>query len=99
MSGYAQLVAEHQRIAILQALDAAPAYRSNQVLLQAFLESVGLPTSSDIVRTQLSWLAEQQLVHVDESGGVTMATLSERGSDVAHGRATVPGVKRPTPRR
>lgn len=99
MSSYAQLVAEHQRIAILQALDAAPGYRSNQALLQSFLDAVGLPASVDMVRTQLAWLVEQHLVTTDDSAGVTMASITERGCDVAQGRATVPGVKRPTPTR
>ncbi len=48
---------------------------------------------------QLAWLAEQGLVENDDMGGLVVATLTQRGADVAQGRVTVPGVKRPTPRR
>jgi hypothetical protein len=50
------------------------------------------------VRSEIAWLAEQGLATSDElPGGLLVATLTERGSDVASGRASVPGVQRPNP--
>lgn len=40
-------------------------------------------------------LKEQGLVMVEDIGTVLVARLTERGADVAAGRAIVPGVKRP----
>jgi hypothetical protein len=45
----------------------------------------------------LAWLAEQGLLTTKATGDVVVATLLARGVDVAGGRATVPGVKRPLP--
>ena len=51
-----------------------------------------------MVRGQIDWLAEQQLVTVENLRGFYVVTLTSRGQDVAEGRARVAGVKRPRPR-
>lgn len=44
------------------------------------------------------WLAEQGLVRTEElEAGVLVAAITERGLDVAGGRAVVPGVRRAPP--
>ncbi len=85
----AQSIEERRRRVILHILDAA---RANESILQTALDRVGLATSRDGVRTSLSWLAEQGLVHVEDVDGLTVAALTRRGLDVAEGRARVPGV-------
>ncbi|MBA1271684.1 ArsR family transcriptional regulator, partial [Pseudomonas carnis] len=51
--------------------------------------------SRDQVKTEMHWLAEQGAVTVADVGPVLVATLTERGQDIAAGRARVPGIKRP----
>jgi len=70
----------------------------NESLLTDLTESYGFTPSRDRVRTELAWLAEQGLVTLDE-GNIIIAKLTERGADVARGRVTVPGIKRPSPGR
>ncbi len=93
---FAKLIAEDQRFIILRVLSEDAGYSHNEYVIQAALEQLGHHISADAVRTQAAWLAEQGLVTVKESG-VLIATLTQRGDDVAQGRVTVPGVKRPRP--
>ncbi len=95
---YAEHHSKHVRIALLKALEAAPACRWNSSILQAALHDVGLTVTRDQVKTELAWLAEQGLITTTEAGDLVVATLTERGADVAGGRTVVPGVQRPTPR-
>ena len=98
MTSYADHFAAHLRLTFLRVLDGAPACRANSSILQSAAHDLGLDASRDQVRTELAWLAEQRLVTVEEIGHLVVATLTERGGDVAGGRATVPGVQRPTPK-
>lgn len=95
MTKYAQYLAEDRRLVILRILSEMPAYRANSGVIYTVLSSWGHEPSRDQVKTDLRWLEEQQLLTVEEVGSVLLATLSERGADVAAGRAVVPGVKRP----
>jgi Fe2+ or Zn2+ uptake regulation protein len=89
-----------RRLVILRLLEQAPGYAANDSILHSGLEHVGHRCSRDQVRTDLAWLAEQGLVEVEMLPGakIVVATIVARGLDVANGRATVPGVKRPSPR-
>jgi hypothetical protein len=62
------------------------------------LDKYGHNISRDLVVSHLTWLQEQALLTLENVGGIQVATLSARGEDVAAGRATVPGVKRPRAR-
>jgi hypothetical protein len=98
MSTFADLVAEDRRLAILRFLASDADFSLNDSILQTALGSIGHGVSRDVVRTDLSWLAEQGLVKVDTVlETVHVAHLTARGGEVAAGRAVVPGVKRPSP--
>ena len=97
MSTFADLVTADIRLVILRCLNEDPGYDLNESMLQSMLEAMGHNVSRDRVRTELAWLAEQGLVTVTVVMSVQVATLTQRGADVATGRATVPGVKRPRP--
>ena len=88
-------LAEDRRLVILRVLLESAAFTANEYILQRMLESFGHVVSQDRLRTELAWLREQDLVTVDVAGGVHIAKLTSRGDDVAHGRTTQPGVKRP----
>lgn len=88
---------EHVRITVLRLLESQPDYRLNNSLLCDGCASMGLAVTRDGMRTQLSWLKEQGLVTVvDMTPSLAVARLTERGLDVATGRARVPGVKPPS---
>ena len=91
--------ARHVRLAILRLLHEAPGYALNSSILTDAVGALGLAATRDQVRSEIAWLAEQRLVTSDElPGGLMVATLTERGADVADGRAHVPGVQRPMPK-
>lgn len=95
---YQQHFAQHLRIALLRLLNEAPACRANSSILATAAQHLGLSASRDTVKTQLAWLDEQGLVTTEDMNGLVVATLTERGCDVAEGRSVAPGVARPTPR-
>ncbi|MDD4457865.1 MAG: ArsR family transcriptional regulator [Syntrophotalea acetylenica] len=95
---YAELIAADIRLVILRALAEDDGYSHNESVLQSVLEVFGHDCSRDRIRTDLNWLAEQGLITVRDAAGYLVATLTGRGGDVAAGRVTVPGVKRPRPR-
>lgn len=97
---YGNHFSAHVRLAILKFLAAQPGHRANDSILTSILPDVGLTATRDQVRTELAWLAEQRLVVQEEPGPMKLIIIdiTERGLDVAAGRAAVPGVQRPAPR-
>lgn len=92
------LLTQDQRLVILRALVEMPGYEANESILHTVVGEFGHSISRDTVRAHLAWLDEQGLVSLREVAGIRIARLSERGGDVAAGRAHVPGVKKPSPR-
>lgn len=99
--GLAEILAADRRLCVLRFLAEDRDYTLNESLIQDTLSLVGHAVSRDAVRTELAWLKEQGLVTTQQemlgSKPLVIATLTERGADVAAGRAEVPGVKRPAP--
>src|SRR3546814_8407851 len=99
MSEFADFMGEHVWLSVLRLLDGAPGYAANDSILTQGVEQLGLSCTRDQMRGHLSWLQEQRLVNlIRPAAGVTVATLTERGSDVASGRSHIPGVQRPAPK-
>jgi hypothetical protein len=95
MTHYAEFLREDIRLVILRLLSEMVTYRANSSVLTMALDSYGHTLSRDQVKTELHWLAEQSVLTLSDVGPVLVATLTERGQDVAAGRARVPGIKRP----
>lgn len=95
---YSEHFSQHLRIAILKVLNSAPSCRANSSILHSAVDELGLTATRDLIKTELAWLKEQGLVYLVEAGDMLVATLRERGQDVADGRTIVPGVRRPSPR-
>lgn len=95
MADFAQYLREDMRLVLLRILNELPEYRANSSVLTTALDRLGHAATRDQVRTELAWLQEQSLVTTEDVGPVVVAALTERGSDVARGRARVPGIKRP----
>lgn len=96
-TSYADLIDSDIRLVILRALCQDPGYSHNEMILKDILYAIGHKVSTDKLRAQLFWLAEQGLVRIDSIADLMVATLTARGADVAAGAATCPGVKRPRP--
>lgn len=98
MTNFQDTITADRRLSLLLVLKETPGYTANAFLLRDAIDSIyGHSASVDQVRTDLAWLGEQGVVTVRVAGEVTMATMTQRGADVAAGRANVPGVKRPLP--
>lgn len=98
MSDYVEHLIEHCRTAVLRFLASAPEYTANDSMLHGAVTSIGVAVTRAQLRTALAWLRDQDLVKLDEAQGLMIARITEAGADVAAGRTTVPGVKRPSPR-
>ncbi len=92
---FADILRHELRIKLLQILLEMPRYYSNSTLLCAIAQREGHETTRDQVKGELRWLSEQGLARLTEADSVLVATLTERGQDVAEGRARVAGVARP----
>lgn len=97
MMKFSEFEAHDRRLVMLRGLAHANGYRAAATLLRKYCESVGHRVSADRFDVDLAWLAEQDLVHVAEELGTRIATLTQRGLDVANGAAAVSGVSRPEP--
>lgn len=99
MKTFAERLREDRRLVLLRLLVEQNAYRANSSVLHAGLHHLGVAASRDDVMTDLCWLRDQSLLSLEEVvAGVSVATLSARGKDVAEGHALVYGVSRPSPR-
>ena len=94
---FADYLRQDQRLVMLRILSELPQYRANSSVITSLLGEFGHHPSRDQVKAELAWLGEQGLVKVEDIGSVLVVTLTERGADVAAGRASVPGVKKPGP--
>lgn len=98
MTDYRTHVDEDRRLVILRFLQEAQAFQLNESVMQSMLEQIGHSVSRDQIRTDFAWLKEQGLVITDDfHGRVHVAQITVRGSEVARGMVTVPGVKKPAP--
>lgn len=89
-----EMLDQQSRLVILRSLLECRG-EANESMLQSCLDVYGIKVSRDEVRANLSWLADSGLIEVEHVGECMVATLTGRGSDVAEGRAIVPGVKKP----
>ena len=97
---FAERVRQECRLQILLGLAEASEYTATEGPLHAHLVQCGLSCSHAALRTLLAGLDESGLVVTQRAGGelgVTLATITENGLDVAAGRSIVPGIARPRP--
>lgn len=88
---------EQMRLDILQILYSDIDYAMNELVIARAIETQGYQPSADKLRSEYLWLEEQGLVVIDTAGKVRVLKLTQRGSDVAQGRAIVHGIPRPRP--
>lgn len=96
---YRDFMTEDRRLAELRFLAEDNDYSLNDSVMQTALGEIGHGASREVIWADFAFLAELGLITVEKplDGRVTVARLTARGEDVARGRATVPGVKKPRP--
>jgi hypothetical protein len=95
-----EVIARDRRLAILRFLHDAPGCEMNTSMLRSALDAIGHAVSRDTVEADVCRLCDKELVAVErlENLPVTVVTITERGMEVAQGKAHDPDVKKPTPR-
>lgn len=88
---------EDRRLVLLRLLAEDNDYRINSSILQQSLDLYGHSVSRDKLHAEIHWLQEQDLVTYEQLNSVMVVTLTQRGLDIAQGRSSTPGVKRPGP--
>lgn len=88
---------EQRRFYILKSLMASANYRMSDVLLQTCLNRVGIGVPLAVIKRDLAWLKDLELLATEDVGGMTMALLRKEGKEVAEGLLEVPGIARPEP--
>lgn len=95
------VITADQRLALLQALVACN-NDANQNILQTCLAQYGHSIGMDLVRNHMLWLEEHGLVRINRldagASELFVATITQRGLDVANGLSVVDGVKKPNPK-
>ncbi|WP_181443492.1 ArsR family transcriptional regulator [Porphyrobacter sp. YT40] len=84
-----------QRLAVLQLLADQPSGSANDASLCEALNALEHIVSRDRMRELLFWLQGQGAVHLLDrrmESGLVVATLTERGHDIARGRSRIAGV-------
>lgn len=92
-----QVLQQDRRLVILRILNESAGYTANESILDSSLDAIGHRVSRDVVKAELSWLEEQGLLSLQTVINTQVATITQRGIDVAEGQAKHPGVKRPRP--
>jgi hypothetical protein len=102
MSFAAVVTADRRRDILRLLMQAPPHFQANARVIHRGLVADSLfPPSLDQVNGDIAWLAEQLLIKTETlrvgDQSVLLATLLQRGKDVAQGFAIVPGVAEPEP--
>ena len=95
MPNFAEYLRRDIRLLILRILAEMPTFSANSSVLNMGLQRYGHAITRDQVKTELRWLEEQGLLTIADISVVLVATLNERGQDVATGRGQVHGIAKP----
>jgi len=93
--GLADIEAAARRLLILQALADDADYSISHMVLIGLLGEYNYASTD--VRRDIAWLEEHGLISTQAVGPASMpeSTITRLGEDVARGRTTIPGVRRP----
>lgn len=94
---YVQLINEDIRLSVLRILCEDPAYSHNTAIIRVALAQLGHRISDERLTEQLGWLVEQELISSEESAGVVIVKLTNRGEEAVQGVVRIRGLARPRP--
>ena len=98
MKSFTERVAASLRLVVLQVLAAAAregVADVNDAILRSSACEFGPRPDIKALGAALDWLTEKKLVTLRTAGEFRVAALTELGADVAAGRVTMDGVRRP----
>jgi len=87
----------HQALAILRVAYREPSYRINDHVLGDYLHELALGGTTTDLHANLEALEKAGVVKVTIIERVRVIELTERGSEVAHGKVVQEGILRPGP--
>lgn len=90
---YRERLAADRRLVILQHIAQEPTYELGAPILRIVLAELPHRASSELVDSDLAWLARMSLITRREIGGTSLCKLTQRGLDVARGLESEPGVQ------
>ena len=99
MTSFPERAAALLRLVVLQVLDAAAKEGVpdvNDAILRSAASEFGPVPDVERFGAALDWLADKKLLSLRAVGEFRVAALTELGADVAGGRVTVDGVRRPS---
>ena len=95
---FKERLAQDRRLVVLRSLEEAQGSRLNDSVLQQAIEFIGHVTTHDMVRADVQWLEDHNLVRIEKlavkSGELWIVHLTPSGEEVAQGRREHPGVRR-----
>lgn len=92
---YGDAWTRHLRLAILRALLDLKGRTGHESLLTDMVGAVHIMADREQVRAEVIWLHQEEMVIAEAKHGALVASLTERGINVAEGRSDHAGVKRP----
>jgi hypothetical protein len=92
----AEELTRHVRLTILRALLDCKDWRANESFLSTMVDEIGLSAEREEVVMQCYWLEGEGLVENKVVADLVIAQLTEEGMQVARGRKTHMGVRRPS---
>lgn len=95
---YQKHLIEDRRLVILRVLKEMPQHSANDSMLHDLVIKWGNICTRDQVKTEISWLHDQGFLLREETAGIVIAEITQRGMDVAKGLTTVDGIRKPSPR-
>lgn len=92
-----RIVAEHRALATLRLLYRAPGNRSNERIIAAWLEELGLTGLREQLHDMLDGFESGGFIRCERPGDLLVAVLTQTGEEVARGIRSAEGVLRPQP--
>ncbi len=87
----------HRALALLRFLNREPGTMSNECIVDARFEQIGLVCCVEEVRECLKHLEKQALVALSKVGDLTVVTLLMKGEEASKGLLEIEGVLKPGP--
>ncbi len=97
MKDYTDTLSKHRRLTILKFLADSPEYTSNASILVEVCDNFGVASTHDQIAGELSWLKENGFVSYKDDADFIVVSATERGVEIARGKARHKGVQQPRP--
>lgn len=96
MSNYGKFLEPRRRGVLLAILHQSGAQGAGLSVLTSVAQQAGYRASYEVIEADLTMLSDIGLVTLRTIGTVQLASITQRGSDVATGQQTLPNIERAT---